>query len=350
MIRNPTVFVIGAGAGADIEMCVGETLMHKIAADVNIRFEGGTKQVSGDYWITETLRSLARNQSKDGNEFYGAGRNIATGVGYAGSIDNYIHNHRKNEAIKTVGKIAIVKNIIAYEKQSSVFIDSNKHPPRFRNVAGVVESWLHSFIRLIGDGLVVGENLDNIFANIAVVTFNYDRCLEHFLWKALQERFGIGTENAKDLVDRLEVLHAYGRVAPLDWQEKGGLHFGGDPHNNKPDLAALSANIRTYNEEVEDKVLIDKIHDRMLWAERVVFLGFHFHQQNVELITPVHGIERKQVKHAYATVVKREEPERALIRDQISRMLVPSAREVEVHLSGVKCREFFGIWGTTLES
>jgi hypothetical protein len=47
-----------------------------------------------------------------------------------------------------------------------------------------------------------------------------------------------------------------------------------------------SSRIRTFNEEVEDTTKIGQIRDAMCAASRVIFLGFHFHPQNLDLITP----------------------------------------------------------------
>lgn len=222
MFKVPTVFVIGAGAGFDIEMCLGATLMKEIARDVNFEFKNSWELAQGSPALAHAIKMYAKRHHVDPNDLYAAGRSIATGVGYAGSIDNYIHNHRSNEAIKTVGKMAIIKNIIAYEKKSKVFIDTTKHPRRFRDPSGIAQSWMHSFFKLVGDGIIVGSTLGTIFDNIAVVTFNYDRCLEQFLWQALQERFGIKPDYAARLIKKLDIIHAYGRIAPLSWEASEG--------------------------------------------------------------------------------------------------------------------------------
>ena len=105
MISRQTVLIIGAGAGFDIGMCLGSTLMAEIATDVNF-FYSDARLVRGNGDILAAIRQFGPQKY---NELFNAGRQIASGVRTSGSIDNYIHNHRNNDAIKTVGKIAIVK-------------------------------------------------------------------------------------------------------------------------------------------------------------------------------------------------------------------------------------------------
>jgi hypothetical protein len=74
MIRKKTVFVIGAGAGFDIGMPLGDTLSTLIASKLNIKFGlGGTKQESGDHEIMQALKAIASVQKEDPNVYRAAG-------------------------------------------------------------------------------------------------------------------------------------------------------------------------------------------------------------------------------------------------------------------------------------
>jgi hypothetical protein len=228
MLSKQTVLVLGAGASFEIDMCLGETLMKEIGHQVNMQFEAGHRKGGSDV-IYEALRKLAIQSKQDINVLHAAGRQIARGISTAGSIDNYIHHHRNDAAIKAVGKIAIVNAILQYERKSKVFIDETKHPKVFRDVDGLEKTWLHSFFRLLGEGIVVAETLEGIFDNVSVINFNYDRCFEQYLWLSLQNRFSIGDEAATALMKKLRIHHPYGTVARLPWDDRNGVSLGADP-------------------------------------------------------------------------------------------------------------------------
>jgi hypothetical protein len=63
MVPVSTVFIIGAGAGVDVEMPTGESLCNEIAGKVNIAFEGGTNKISGNNKTIDELRRIGRERN-----------------------------------------------------------------------------------------------------------------------------------------------------------------------------------------------------------------------------------------------------------------------------------------------
>jgi hypothetical protein len=88
-------------------------------------------------------------------------------------------------------------------------------------------------------------------------------------------------------------------------------------------MTKLSGGIRTYNEEVEDKEKIKELHALVIAASRIVFLGFHFHKQNIELISPSPKTPHLTgAVEVYATHVNRSPADKEFITvNRISRML-----------------------------
>jgi hypothetical protein len=303
MFNVPTVFVVGAGAGVDVDMLTGDMLCKEIAKKVNVAFEYGTKKISGDDRTFDAMRRIGNERKIDVNQLMAAGRQISKGIDFAGSIDSYIRTHNDNGLIKIVGKLGIVQTILEYEKKSKLFVDTTKHPPKVRDDAGVLKSWLKKFMVLLQDGIIVSQNLDRLFKNVMIINFNYDRCVEQFLYWALQSLFGIDASRAAELMGTLRIYHPYGVVAPLPWQPAGGVEFGGNPHG-EDDYARLIGNIRTFNEEVEEGSELRVIREVFSASKRFVFLGFHFHKQNLELITP-RTMQPNALVEIYATALNR---------------------------------------------
>lgn len=166
MFAKRTTLVIGAGTGFDIAMPTGADLVTKIKADVNIKFEGGTRKVSGDDLILLHLRRIARERKSDLNTLLAKGRNIASGIHHAGSIDTYIHKHDDDPLIALVGRLAIIKSILEYERRSDLYVDKSKWPLTFQNADKVHNSWLSVLWQLLHEGVTKG-NLDQLFENLA---------------------------------------------------------------------------------------------------------------------------------------------------------------------------------------
>ena len=90
MIRHKTLFVIGAGAGFDVDMPLGSKLSEVIAEKLNIKFSDYNTQASRDKDIVEALRLRAKAEDRNVNEYRQAGVNVSQGIGYARSIDSYL--------------------------------------------------------------------------------------------------------------------------------------------------------------------------------------------------------------------------------------------------------------------
>jgi hypothetical protein len=192
--------------------------------------------------------------------------------------------------------------------------------------------------------VVEAKNLGDIFNNLTIINFNYDRCIEHFLFHAMQRLYpSKGETYVTDLINtKLKIIHPYGVVGSLPWQSRTkAVVFGGGRFN---DLAELSEQIRTYNEEVEDTKKVDTIREELLQAKRIVFLGFHFHKQNVELLSPPPSSSPvKGTVVVYATQVDRSFADVQLIENQRiprilhGRTILPSSS----YTTERGCREFF---------
>jgi hypothetical protein len=145
--------------------------------------------------------------------------------------------------------------------------------------------------------------VERIFDNCAIITFNYDRGIEHFLYHALQSYYYVTPEKAAELVKKLKVHHAYGTVGNLPWQSQAdSTPFGkgdGFPGIVGQRLLDLASHIRTYTEQVEDNDELMALRQEIQDAHTVVFLGFAYFKENLRLLTPSTTIP--QAHHVYGT-------------------------------------------------
>ncbi|HEV2559327.1 MAG TPA: hypothetical protein VGU45_11925 [Microvirga sp.] len=284
MFRSPTLFVVGAGASCEVGLPSGAALRENIAKLLDIRFENGVRQQSGDYEVWQAISIAAKEAGHQAqvNAYRAAACQIAGAMTQAISIDNYIDAHRGNKMIEACGKIAIVRAILMAESQSAIYYGQDKHKPF--NYAPP-KAWFQLFFQRLTEGVARSE-VKNVFENVAIVTFNYDRCIEHYLYHALQNYYGIGASEAASLMETLRIYHPYGVAGRLPWQAEGqpGVAFGDEGYAQT--LLHLSKQIKTFTERVEEERFLDAIRSEVAQAETLIFLGFAYAEQNMELLTP----------------------------------------------------------------
>jgi hypothetical protein len=232
------------------------------------------------------------------------------GLAYSNSIDDFLDQNQGNDPALFLGKLAIVREIIGAESKSKLRMRSQGSAD-FESGA-LSGTWLLSLARMLFRG-VKNASPEPLFENVRFITFNYDRSLEKFLPQAIEEALSVSRARAVELVSTAEILHAYGSLGPLpDGGRAGTIQFGG----SYPGLLELMADrIITYTETASDEQLVAKIKGAMRWAEQIVFLGFGFHQQNMDLLRPADGIRAERV---FATVKGVSEMDQETVRGRIA--------------------------------
>jgi hypothetical protein len=310
MFKKRILFIIGAGASCEFGLPIGPALANAIADKVNITArEFGEETRTGD---PEIISQLQRRNHQFLNQYITAAHTIRDGVRFASSIDDFLDLHSTNEFVKTVGKIAIVKSILEQERRSNLYFDKSNIYNTMK-VSSFEDTWLIKFVRMLGRG-VPKEAVGNIFNKVAFICFNYDRCIEQTLYHALQQLYSIDSRQAGEILKKLDIIHPYGMVGDLKTDVQNGVAFGGDPHRLSEDYSALSDRIKTYTEQVEDEYLLEQIHEHMHKAERIVFLGFAFHDQNMKLLKPKDGLKKKEI---YGTAFGMSDSDVTVIRHQL---------------------------------
>ena len=148
------------------------------------------------------------------------------------------------------------------------------------------------------------ENVRQIFDPVSFIVFNYDRCVEQFLFHALQKQYGIGDNEAKAIVDDLTIIHPYGAV-------DNEVEFGA----TKADFVALAAGIKTYTEQVGNAEIVARLGDELARAKAIVFLGFAYHNPNMTLLKPKEPMSRKMI---YGTAYKMSDADIDVVSHQIA--------------------------------
>ncbi len=277
MFRPNTVLVVGAGASKEVGLPLGTELVDQIVDLVTFKRDELTGRLPEHNPFVRALMNMAGSDSL--RHYERAAAQMIGGMRSAESVDRFIDRNRDDDCIRTLGKAAIVKAISFQERKSKLFGD--KGGP-IRGRSEVDDTWYWTFVKMLLEG---SPPPDKLFDGLSVICFNYDRCIEHYLTCELMRSYHIDRKEAAKLVSRLAIWHPYGTIAPLDTQEPNGVAYG-DNESVSGRCFHLAARIKTFTEKHEDRAMIDAIRARIRAAETVVFLGFGFDKQNLELIEP----------------------------------------------------------------
>lgn len=283
MLRLNTVFVLGAALSSEMGLPLGNGLKNKI-----LDLLPPEHARSGD----EAFEFLRRNRPDVGPSIAA----LRNALPLAASIDNLVQHRGHDRQFVTVAKWGIARAIALAEQSSLLRHDQAEDQP-LMPYGNSYEALFHLIVAGVGI-----ESLPAAFGRLRVVTFNYDRTLEVYLHRAIQAYSGIGADRAADILRRAEIIHAYGALGADNEGSTRTLEFRPDSSPGRIELDA--AGLRTFSEK-EDSASVNVIRGMVAGAERLIFLGCAFHDQNLRLIQP----QLNQLQAVYATAYSPPPPD-----------------------------------------
>lgn len=336
-MSHSIVFIIGAGASEEAKLPTSNELKQRVSQLLDFKFNG-FEQTSGDHAIVEALRLHVRQpDGRHGhiNPYIREARKIKDAVDLAISIDNFIDAHRDNNELAFCAKLAIERSILDAERRSLLYFDQSRADATI-NFDALKNTWYIPFFQLLTENCALNE-LQERLEKITLVVFNYDRCIEHFLYHALKNYYTLSTEEAAKLVNVINIYHPYGEVGVLPWQASESLEFGTRPETHQ--LLQLSQRIRTFTEGANpESSEILEIRKKVGEANKIVFMGFAFHKLNMHLISPA-GTEFNTglPKQCLATTFGVSKSDTEVVITQIREKFIPAGF---VKTENLKCGAF----------
>jgi hypothetical protein len=328
MFLKRTVFVVGAGASHEIGLPLGSGLMEDIANVLSFPVSPNGP-FTGDKDILDALRRRAGQLNEKTEWWLDGARKIRNNMALAISIDNYINDHKDDERIQLAGKLAILKTIFNAEKASKLYPVHNNSETGGILFEKLQKTWLASLFKMLIQNRSAPSS---IFENFSIICFNYDRCIEHFLFWAIKSYYHLTEGDAKNIVETLAIHHPYGTLGPLPWQDmQKGVAFGGG--NNPLYLSDLLPSIRTFTEEVSDSESLAKIQSLWQEAEQIIFLGFAYHPMNLDILGPA----KSPTKQIFGTSLGLSGPNQSAIETQLLSMFSNDLSTLT--LQGIGCHD-----------
>jgi hypothetical protein len=330
MFTNKVALIVGAGASSELGFPLGLDLKTKLQKVLDIKFRHFSEQFSGDYHIVDALRGIVHEQgSGDINPYLHAGWAIRDAMPTTTSIDSFLQTHNGNEKIITMAKLGIARSILTAERASHIHQSQQSNQVE---LGSTEKTWYGDLFKLLAGDV---QDPSSIFKNLVVVSFNYDRSLEHYLCHALMRRFLISSHKAEEIMASLEIYHPYGVVGHLPWQNREvSIPYGGSDHSS--DLRSAIKDLRTFSEGVEDGY-IGQVRLQLASASTVLLIGFGYAPINMKLL---HLGGSRDSKLVHATAYGIDPGESDVLQKAIADALAAQIKNVNVHVA-CKCKALF---------
>jgi hypothetical protein len=336
MFTRRTLFILGAGSSYEAGLPVGVDLAKIIREKMDVRFERFTEPIgSGDY---DLYTHIVHTDRQHGDAFWQAAQRIEAGLGFAQSIDDFLDQHRSDSYVNLYGKAAIVRSVLEAEAKSKFYFDRHAEGDAF-DPDKFADTWFAKFMYMLGRG-VSKENASGIFDNVRFVIFNYDRCVEHFLFNALKRLYSLSDETTSSITDEVQIFHPYGITGSLR-----DVPFGA----TRADYVALAQGIKTYTEQIAAADVIAQLADEVYQAACVVFLGFAYHSQNMQMLKP----QKRMNAEIFGTAYKMSDSDVNIVTHQLVNFLPTDVSVQErrrmIHLeNNLTCSALFDYYTKSL--
>ena len=200
-----------------------------------------------------------------------------------------------------IGKFAIARVLLQYEKTQFLFSDIvSSHLPSTDPDHKPKRCWYRQLYKAIDTHL---EDFHN--NKLSVITFNYDRSLEHFIYTSLRsDNLDKSEAEIAQAANSLEVLHVHGRLGYLPWQNQphdpADCEVPFNTHDGLPDAAKASKYIKIIHEADISDTEFAKARGLLRDAERIYIIGFGFDQTNLKRLG-IKDVVSRTLRHIAAT-------------------------------------------------
>ena len=185
-MNAPLVIVLGAGASKEFGLPLGSELIVEIAKYCDFKLKDFNKSTGGDTDLYEAIRQAAQICNGNFNDCLLAAISIVQRSNAANSIDDLISSAKNEPLVAEVGKLAIARCLLEAEKKSQFYVDKTNFKNQM-NFDGINKTWLGVFSKLLFSPLTFEEAIDK-FKKIKIISFNYDRCVEHYFFHFLKAK------------------------------------------------------------------------------------------------------------------------------------------------------------------
>jgi hypothetical protein len=275
MITNQVVLILGAGASIPYGFPSGSTLTNQIVKELKDKGSEFTNDILDSGFEWGFLRDFCQQLD----------------LSFQASIDAFLE-HRPE--FISVGKTCIARALIPCETWSNLARGRDRHwyAYMFQRLNMTPESFEHN--------------------KLSIITFNYDRSLEQFLFLAIKNSYGLSDDDAAALVRSIPIVHLHGDLGKLPEIDGSGRPY--EPTISSSILKQCASDIKIIHEDVPANSQFVQAQKLIARASVICFLGFGFHPVNIKRIwvnkpdaypKTIYGTAYQMPSSEQAVVVKR---------------------------------------------
>lgn len=277
MLKQKTVLVVGAGASAEFEFPIGSGLISTIKTICSFRTDWSGVRL-GNERFANALRTFAELNKIEEAIAFAAADSVALRLGGSHkSIDQLIHTYNDNPNFVEVAKLAIAFAIS--ERENSAF--GSDPISAWALTAWRKDNWIDSFTANYFSGYQK-NSLEDLFSDLAIICFNYDRCMEYGFARALAFHFNLSDLQAIELMRQLIIIHPYGDLGRLP-NSRDRIDKAIRLQSSEA-IVDMARHIKTFTEEQSDVALGQQTKKVLDDASIIVSLGFGYQAPNIKLL------------------------------------------------------------------
>lgn len=258
MITKPTVLILGAGASIPYGFPSGRELLKRVVSSLDQNASGNWIKKLMDFGIRgDVIRTFSYELKYSGRP----------------SVDAFLE-HRA-EFLK-VGKLAIALGLIPCEEEHRLFDIHREEPGWYEYLFNKLDAPFDKF----------DEN------KLSIITFNYDRSIEHYLFKALKSSYGKSDDECSKKLNEIPIIHVHGQLGKLPWQGEPARPYSANYRT--ADLKTASEQITVISEDIDTSPTFKRAFKLLRDAEKIFFFGFGYHDVNLRRLR-IDKLEKKEI-------------------------------------------------------
>jgi hypothetical protein len=249
MLKANTVLIIGAGASIDYGYPSGNQLLAEVREECWKVEQGDLSNVYG--WNLGGIERVAEL------------RKLIDTQRTFDSIDELLSVHR---SLMDVGKFMIALRLLPRENKDAIINTERKR------------HWMLDLFRAADEDRIFSHFFNN---NLTFITFNYDRVLDFYLRHYTMERYPETTaQGLAEVAKAFPIIHVHGDLGEISQRP-----FAEDVDLKKwgaSQITNASKRIQIIHEADPDSTQFRMAQLALNRANRVGFLGFGYHNTNIE--------------------------------------------------------------------
>lgn len=237
VIETPTTLILGAGSSLHAKYPSGLKLVEMIVERAK------TCTAFPNQFTKQEVDSFSDRLWKSGSR----------------SIDTFLEF---NPQLAMIGKYFIADVLKNMEQISSLF-PLDKH------------TWYHHLLEC----MLVDRKPDFGKSKLSIITFNYDRSLEAFLFYSLVNRFNFSRQSAEEMLAKIPIVHVHGILGRFP-------HVPYEIPHSPDDVLRISSELKIVHESATLagefwNPEFKKANELLTRTSRIYFVGFGFHHENI---------------------------------------------------------------------